>query len=54
MNRLFEPGVKSAIDILRAKGITLKDIEEAYAFIEKGHKDTAEYLGNINKKEAAP
>lgn len=56
MERLFEPGVKSAIDILRSKGITLKEIEEAYAFLDKGKRDTAEFIQKYyeDRKEGKP
>lgn len=48
---MFEPGVKSGIDILRAKGITIKEIKEAYAFLDKGKQDTADFIRKLNEEK---
>ncbi|MGZ0043427.1 hypothetical protein [Paenibacillus polymyxa] len=35
MDKMNDPKIKSAIRLLQAKGVTLKEIEEVYRYYEK-------------------
>ncbi|WFB57498.1 hypothetical protein [Paenibacillus sp. BR1-192] len=35
LNRMQDPKVKAAIRLLQAKGITIKEIEEAYRYYDR-------------------